>query len=284
MIRKLLFALAVLLTAGLASAQPNRPYSFARDKEGVPIIGRGLRPVVTAEMGIPPGTPFYDTSTFSLYYWSGDTWTLSAPASGGATFSSPVLLASGTASVPALAFAADPDTGLNVTNGDQLQFIAGASNPVVLLGSQLRFASTTAVSWSSGAADTIAGDAFIYRDSAAAIQMGADAASAVSQTFKGSDSTGNGTAGGVLTIRGGAGTAGDAKGGNLNLAGGAAFGAGEQGVVAIVDTGTKPTCAAGLRGGLWYEQGGAGVADTFEICAKQAAGDTYAWRTAATIP
>lgn len=40
--------------------------------------------------------------------------------------------------------------------------------------------------------------------------------------------------------------------------------------------GSKPTCASGIRGTLWYVQGGSGVADTSEVCAKSTA-DTYAW-------
>lgn len=42
--------------------------------------------------------------------------------------------------------------------------------------------------------------------------------------------------------------------------------------------GSKPTCDSSIRGSLWYVQGGAGVADTFEACTKDAA-DAYAWRT-----
>ena len=282
MIRKLLFALAVLLTAGLASAQPNLNYSFARDNQGVPIIGRGLRPTVTGEMGIPIGTPFFDTTDNSLYYWSGSAWTSAA-------YPSAVLLPDGTVAAPGLAFSSESALGLYRTASGTIGFSLGAvGRPQIVMSygnNTLQFVSTAALAWNSGSsAVNGTNDVLLARDAAATLQVGADAASAVSQTFKGSDSTGNGTAGGVLTIRGGAGTAGDAKGGNLNLAGGAAFGAGEQGVVAIVDTGTKPTCTAGLRGGFWYEQGGAGVADTFEVCAKAAAGDTYAWRTLATIP
>lgn len=43
-------------------------------------------------------------------------------------------------------------------------------------------------------------------------------------------------------------------------------------------TGTKPTCASGIRGTYWYTQGGTGVKDNVEVCAKDAA-DAYAWRT-----
>lgn len=38
----------------------------------------------------------------------------------------------------------------------------------------------------------------------------------------------------------------------------------------------KPTCNAAHRGTIWYDPGGAGVADTLEVCRKDAA-DAYAW-------
>lgn len=44
-----------------------------------------------------------------------------------------------------------------------------------------------------------------------------------------------------------------------------------------IDNGTKPACAAGIRGMVWYDAGAASVKDTFEVCAKDAA-DAYAWR------
>lgn len=40
--------------------------------------------------------------------------------------------------------------------------------------------------------------------------------------------------------------------------------------------GAKPACAVGTRGSFWYEPGGAGVADTTEVCRKDAA-NNYAW-------
>lgn len=42
------------------------------------------------------------------------------------------------------------------------------------------------------------------------------------------------------------------------------------------DPGTKPTCTSAERGIFFFDEGGAGVADTIEICAKNAA-DAYAW-------
>lgn len=40
----------------------------------------------------------------------------------------------------------------------------------------------------------------------------------------------------------------------------------------------KPACGVASRGTFWSVQGGAGVKDTVEVCAKDA-GDSYAWRT-----
>lgn len=43
-------------------------------------------------------------------------------------------------------------------------------------------------------------------------------------------------------------------------------------------TTAKPACGAGTRGTFWVTQGGAGVKDNVEVCAKDAA-NAYAWRT-----
>lgn len=54
-----------------------------------------------------------------------------------------------------------------------------------------------------------------------------------------------------------------------------------NGGVRVNTTTTKPDCTGSpttVRGTLWFTQGGTGVADTLEVCAKDAAG-TYAWRT-----
>ena len=45
--------------------------------------------------------------------------------------------------------------------------------------------------------------------------------------------------------------------------------------------GAKPTCDAGSRRSRWFTEGGAGVADTYEVCMKDAA-DAYAWEVVAT--
>jgi len=47
-------------------------------------------------------------------------------------------------------------------------------------------------------------------------------------------------------------------------------------------TGSRPTCDAAARGMTWYVAGGAGAADTIEICGKAAA-NTYSWVALATF-
>jgi hypothetical protein len=41
--------------------------------------------------------------------------------------------------------------------------------------------------------------------------------------------------------------------------------------------GVRPVCDAGMRGTFWYAPGAAGVKDTVDVCAKDAA-NVYGWR------
>lgn len=47
-------------------------------------------------------------------------------------------------------------------------------------------------------------------------------------------------------------------------------------------TGSRPTCDAAARGMTWYVAGGAGAADTIEVCGKSAL-DAYSWIALATF-
>jgi hypothetical protein len=42
--------------------------------------------------------------------------------------------------------------------------------------------------------------------------------------------------------------------------------------------GSQPTCAVGIRGQIWNVDGGAGVADIFQVCEKDSS-DAYVWVT-----
>ncbi len=50
-----------------------------------------------------------------------------------------------------------------------------------------------------------------------------------------------------------------------------------NGGVRLSITIAKPACDSTKRGTLWFTQGAAGVKDTLEVCAKDAA-NAYAWR------
>jgi len=91
---------------------------------------------------------------------------------------------------------------------------------------------------------------------------------------------GHSVSGGTLNSQGGnvllnGGNAnGSYPGGSIILAGGTGS---TGGGIIIRTNGSKAGCNAANRGMLWYTQGGAGVKDSLEICAKDAT-DTYAWR------
>lgn len=86
------------------------------------------------------------------------------------------------------------------------------------------------------------------------------------------DTAGNTTMNGTLSMATASGTEG------ILTISSASSGGGLQ-----LSSGTKPTCNAATRGLIWYTAGGAGIADTAEICAKSSS-DVYAYRSIATIP
>ncbi len=55
----------------------------------------------------------------------------------------------------------------------------------------------------------------------------------------------------------------------------------DSGGLQLTTTSARPAAGAAYRGMMWITQGGAGVADTTEVCLKSAA-DTYSWVTIAT--
>ena len=220
-------------------------------------------------------------SACGVTLWNGGTIT-NPIVSPGATFTAPVLFPNGTVGVPSIAWAVDADgsgTGIYRGDTDAISFTTAGTTVMALD----RFTRVIVKILAFGTTADATPDVFLVKDSAATLQVGQNAATATAQTFKAANSTGATIAGASLTLKGGAGTSGIANGGALILAGGANSSTGEPGAVAIADGGTKPTCAVGIRGSIWYDAGGAGVADTFEVCAKAAA-DTYAWRVLATIP
>lgn len=52
--------------------------------------------------------------------------------------------------------------------------------------------------------------------------------------------------------------------------------------IILLTGGTRPAASVTYRGGIWYAPGGAGVADVFSICVKDAA-DAYSWKVVTII-
>lgn len=107
-------------------------------------------------------------------------------------------------------------------------------------------------------------------------------------TMHATDASGSDTAATNYRIAGGAAT-GNAAGGAIVLLTSDAGASGStpqtltekariptDGGVRIADPGTRPACDSTHRGTIWYDAGGAGVADEFTICCKDAA-NSYAW-------
>ena len=189
----------------------------------------------------------------------------------------PILLPVGSVSAPSIQIG-QSDQGFYRPGSGTVDFVAGGIGAFRLTTSSIQIPAATVIYFLSGLVGTGGDGITLAREAAAILQVGPDAATATSITIKGADSTGATVAGASVTLKAGAGTSGIANGGALILAGGANSSTGEPGAVAISDGGTKPTCAAGIRGSIWYDAGGAGVADTFEVCRKDAA-NAYAWVT-----
>ena len=174
-----------------------------------------------------------------------------------------------------LAWASNTFLVRTVTNGGSsrgISLISASTNVDIIDGtltSRFNFSTNAAngfridsarpFGWTPGAANASGPDLVMVREAAATLQLGLDAATATAQTIVAADSTGASQPGAQLNLSGGTGGAG-----------------GEPGAVAIVDGGTKPTCAEAIRGSIWYDAGGAGVLDTFEVCRKDAS-NNYAW-------
>lgn len=119
----------------------------------------------------------------------------------------------------------------------------------------------------------------MYSDTADTIQFAANGklqATLTQGTWTWQDTTAT-TGDSLFLVKGGAGESGDlgewqTNGGTTLFAVHSTYGA------QLHDSGSKPTCDASARGTIWLEEGGAGVKDTVDVCAKDA-GDAYAWRT-----
>lgn len=199
------------------------------------------------------------------------------------------LLINGTASVPSTGFASQTNFGWYRNAANIIALGRGGTNDFALVAGDVSIPAGNYYGWSSTTDAMGSVDSTISRESVGIIQLGLDASTPTNQTLKGPDGSGTNIVGGDMTIAPGRGT-GTGAGGSLFFAT-APPGTTGSAQNALVDriqiestgglrwlTGTKPSCAAGIRGTTYYVAGGASVLDTFEVCRKDAA-DAYAWVT-----
>ena len=158
----------------------------------------------------------------------------------------PIYHRDGTAAAPSITFASTPTWGLYKRPGGLETAMSVAGTGTVLWNdSQVQHASGLSVAWSSGAIGA-ASDLFLTRESAAVLQLGADAAGVTDQMFKGPDRITSDGVGGNLTIAGGR-NRGASAGGSIIFQTSPAAGAGVTGTLATVLTISSTALTAGAN-------------------------------------
>jgi hypothetical protein len=160
----------------------------------------------TAALAITPtsGTWVGDITAISVKILTANTGILTAD--GISLNSGQLLLPNGNPTYPALSFARDTDTGFWWRGSGQIAYTGDGSN-------QIYFGGANAL-WINGSISlNLAGTMILGADSAAVLQLGADAAAPVDQTIKAADGTGTDKPGAMLTQQGGASTGTGAPGG-----------------------------------------------------------------------
>lgn len=107
--KRLIFALLIFLAPQMLLAQTDEvtpSYTMLRDSSGRLIYGFGKLPLVYGH-SIPVGTPFFDSTTQQMYYWTGSAWSVSGVPLTGGTLTGPIAvqLSEPTPSAPVLALA-----------------------------------------------------------------------------------------------------------------------------------------------------------------------------------
>lgn len=182
------------------------------------------------------------------------------------TFSHPVRLVAGSASAPAYSFSAETTLGCWRSAVGEVRCTTGTFG--ANYGETITGTSISGFQWYD--AGTLANGAYSNISGTRLVRAGVNVfhADATSVT--------------LTKVTGGSVVEADATSTRL-LFGSVTYLAVDASGVDFVDGGTKPTCNSAARGRVWLDEGGAGVADTFEACMKSAA-DTYAWVVIATNP
>lgn len=275
-------------TANAANAPTDR---FFMDENGnvglVNSVGTSGVKVFSLGLGTAPGA-----MTDTVQLWGADvagagTHGLFVRDEGSNTYSvgnGQVLVPDGGASTPVYSFTSDPDTGFRRTSSGVVQFVANGAASLLLGASTLSFGSVGA-------------EVILARQGTANLGLGGTAsATPIAQTLSVQNASGTNIAGTTWTLAGPLGTGNAAIGtivmtaASVVQASGATahtpvthltIGAGKIGIDATNGaqwgSGAEPTCNSTNRGFVVLVQAGAGVADTFRVCSKDA-GDAYAYR------
>lgn len=79
--KKVILSAVVLLASTTTFAQvtdligPTGNYTILKDSQGRTIVGMGVRPTASQNLGITMGTPFYSAPDFAWYWYTGSDWT-----------------------------------------------------------------------------------------------------------------------------------------------------------------------------------------------------------------
>jgi hypothetical protein len=289
--RRLVLAVALALLPSLALAQAPPPSKSA---------------LVTYYAGDPFGACsgyqrlWWNTTTNVLWFCEGGTW-ISTIASAGTSF--PLLAPNGLSTAPSYSFTSFPTEGMYHTteSGQQYANVKGGNatgtHGILRVGLQGRWTSksggTTYSQFDLGtsgfAFDTVGNfsatpDGYIeFHGAGSHADFGTTVGlnTAMARFFNDAhfEITGAVSGGAQVSVTGQT-----SGGGGVLVMTQASDGAGNVSSfsvspsgLAVTTGGTKPTCSVTFRSYLWIVTGGAGVADTFEVCAKDA-GDAYAWR------
>jgi hypothetical protein len=120
----------------------------------------------------------------------------------------------GTAAAPSISFSVEKGTGIAHPSTGFIGVTASGTGLAVWQSGFYRMNSGMTMGWTSGNSWSTASDTFFGRESAAVVQMGADAASPIAQKFKAHDGTGTDITGANFTLAGGQST-GTGRGGAL---------------------------------------------------------------------
>lgn len=173
-------------------------------------------------------------------------------------------------------------SGLSIANGNGLTFVASAAEITATDGTlnlgATTFSGDATFNGGTGALGFGTGETLVPADGT----LNVTGALLVSSSINTTNGVYQSVAGTTTGIHGGGGPASAQASIYLRNAAEIEIKPADTFGVDIETSGTKVACDSTQRGSIFYEAGGAGVADVFYVCTKSAA-DAYAWRDIALV-